>query len=113
MLTIHNTRTYILSLPESQEIEHWGKPSFRVRNKIFAIFQEDGITLTVKVSREDIDIYTQIDPQIYHVPTTFTNMNYMHINMQMVDPEEAKLLLLKAWKLVAPKKLIKEYEAES
>jgi hypothetical protein len=34
MISVEEVRTFALSLPGSEEIEHWGKPSFRIRNKI-------------------------------------------------------------------------------
>lgn len=110
MISTHEIRNYIMNLPESIEVEHWGKRSFRIKNKIFAILQEDGATLTIKASAEDIEILTQLDPRIFQVPKTFSNLNYMHINMEQIDPEEAKSFILKAWRSVAPKKLIKDAE---
>jgi hypothetical protein len=111
MISIHEIRNFIKNLPESQETDHWGKPSFRLNNKIFAVLQEDGVTLTIKTSREDREIYTQLDPQIFRVPETFSNLNYMNLNINLIEPEEVKLLILKAWRNVAPKKLIKTYES--
>ncbi|MFD0674903.1 MmcQ/YjbR family DNA-binding protein [Cohnella sp. GCM10027633] len=110
MISIAEIRKYAMNLPESMEVEHWGKPSFRMKNKIFAVLQEDGVTLTLKTSAEEREIYTQLDPRIFRVPETFSNLNYMHVNTELINPEEARLLLLKAWKSVAPKKLIKEFE---
>lgn len=37
MVTADEVRSLALSLPGAEEHEHWGKPSFRVRNKIFAV----------------------------------------------------------------------------
>jgi len=112
MISIHEIRNYIMKLPESHEVEHWGKPSFRLKNKIFAILQEDGVTLTIKASIEDREIYTQLEPEIFQVPEKYSNLNFLHVNMKLIDPEEAKLLILKAWRSVSPKKLIKDFEGK-
>lgn len=109
MITVPEIRKFIFSLPESIEIEHWGKPSFRINNKIFAVLQEDGVTLTIKSSHEDRNIYTQMDPKIYTVPESFSNLNYMHMNIELVEKSEAKMLIYKAWSSVAPKKLVKTF----
>ena len=36
MITAGAARKMALRLPEAEERGHWGRPSFRVRNKIFA-----------------------------------------------------------------------------
>ncbi|MHA6484164.1 MmcQ/YjbR family DNA-binding protein [Paenibacillus sp. strain BS8-2] len=110
MILVSEIREFVMKLPESLEVEHWGKPSFRLKNKIFAVIQEDEVTLTIKTTADEREIYTQLEPQIFRVPETFSNLNYMHVNMNRIDPEEAKSLLIKAWKSVATKKLIKEFE---
>jgi hypothetical protein len=109
MISIDKVRKYALSLPESEEVEHWGKPSFRINNKIIAIIQEDGITLTVKTTGEDRLIFTTMDSKTYRIPDSFSNLNYMHVNLNTVDPEELKGLILKAWRSLAPKRLVKQY----
>ncbi|WP_245590322.1 MmcQ/YjbR family DNA-binding protein [Cohnella panacarvi] len=102
-----------MKLPESQEVEHWGKPSFRLKNKIFAVLQEDGVTLTVKTSAEEREILTQLEPNIFRIPETFAKLNYMNVNTKLVKSDEAKLLLLRAWRSVASKILINQFEGNS
>ncbi|WP_199621433.1 MmcQ/YjbR family DNA-binding protein [Paenibacillus alkalitolerans] len=108
-MTIDEVREFALSLPESMEVEHWGKPSFRLNNKIFTVMQDDGITITVKISAEDREMYTSMDPDTYSVPDSFSNLNYMNVNLRTVDPQELKGLIQKAWSSVAPKRLVKAY----
>jgi hypothetical protein len=109
MITVEEVRSYALSLPQSREVEHWGKPSFRINNKVYAVLQEDGVTLTVKTVGEDKMIYTTMDPATFQIPETFSKLNYMHINLTKVDVQELQGLLLKAWSSVVPKKILKEY----
>jgi hypothetical protein len=110
MMSVEEVRSYAMSLPESEEIEHWGKPSFRIRNKIFAVIQEDGVSLVVKTAGEDRLIYTTMDPKVFSMPKSFSNLNYMIVKLDLVHPEEMRGLLLKAWSSIAPKKLVKEFK---
>ncbi|MFC5472295.1 MmcQ/YjbR family DNA-binding protein [Cohnella suwonensis] len=109
MITIQEIRDYCLSLPETVELDHWGKPSFRIRNKIIAVFQPDGITLTIKASPEDKAIYSDIDPNVYRIPESFANMNYLNVHLPFADRTEVQGLIRKAWSSIAPKKLVKAY----
>jgi hypothetical protein len=36
MITLEIVRELALALPEVEEHDHWGRPSFRIRGKIFA-----------------------------------------------------------------------------
>jgi hypothetical protein len=110
MMSVEEVRAFALSLPESEEIEHWGKPSFRIRNKIFAVIQEDGVSLVVKTAGEDRLIYTTMDSKVYSIPRSFSNLNYMIVNLDLVNSKELRGLLIKAWSSIAPKKLVKEYK---
>lgn len=110
MIAAEEVRKFALSLPESEEIEHWGKPSFRIKNKIFAVIQEYGVTLVLKTSGEDREIYTGMDPNVYSVPKSFSKLNYMVVNLELADPEELRGLIIKAWSSIAPKKLVKAFQ---
>lgn len=36
MVTLRDARAIALTLPEAEEAEHWGNPSFRIYGRIFA-----------------------------------------------------------------------------
>ncbi len=41
MTDLQTVRELALALPEVEEYDHWGRPSFRVRGKIFVTFWPD------------------------------------------------------------------------
>jgi hypothetical protein len=55
-------RTLALSFPESTEQPHFDRPSFRVRNKIFATLWEDDGKAMVKLTPEQQDDYLEAHP---------------------------------------------------
>jgi hypothetical protein len=112
MVTVEEVRHFCLTLPEAEELDHWGKPSFRIRNKIFVALREDGTSLIVKVSPEDKMIFTTMEPETYHIPPTFSNMNFIIVQIDAVNPVELWGLIQKAWRSLAPKRLVKQYDAE-
>ncbi|GIP38187.1 hypothetical protein J31TS4_14670 [Paenibacillus sp. J31TS4] len=109
MLSISEIREVALSLPEAEEVEHWGKASFRVNKKIFAVIQDDKKTLTVKITKEERAFYIQMAPEIYRIPDSFANLNYMHINLDAAKDAEVKDCIRNAWGCVASKKAAKDY----
>ncbi|MBS4196936.1 MmcQ/YjbR family DNA-binding protein [Lederbergia citri] len=113
MNTVENVRAFVISLPEVEERDHWGKPSFRVRNKIFVTIQEDGTSLIVKTTQEDRMVYTELDPSIFSVPTRYSNLNYMVVRLDLISQVELRGLLIKGWSLVAPKSLVNNLDVKS
>lgn len=109
MMQIEEIRQTALSLPGTVEVEHWGKTSFRINNKIFVIIQDDMRTITIKTTKEEREMYTSTSPEIYKIPDSFSNLNYMHINLELAKKEEIIDLIRNAWGIVAPKKLSKAF----
>ncbi|MFD0958359.1 MmcQ/YjbR family DNA-binding protein [Paenibacillus chungangensis] len=112
MVTIDEVRSLALSFPETEEFEHWGKPSFRVRNKIFAVIQPDEVSLVIKTTIDDRLAYTAMAPEVFRMPDSFNNLTFMIVRIDRVKPDEFRDLLMLAWRLVSPKKVVKAY-AES
>jgi hypothetical protein len=109
MMSITEVREISLSFPGTEEVEHWGKPSFRINNKIFTVIQEDMKTITVKTTKEERDIKTRTGPETYRISESFSNLNYMYINLETAKENEVKDLIRIAWGRVAPKKISKAY----
>ncbi|WP_438447685.1 MmcQ/YjbR family DNA-binding protein [Gorillibacterium sp. sgz5001074] len=109
MISVTEVREVALSLPGAVEVEHMGKPSFRMNNKIFLVMQEDLITITVKISKEERNLYVSEDPVTYRIPEGFAHLNYMHICLETAPKEEVFNLIRSAWGSVAPKKAVKAY----
>ena len=53
MITSEDVRGFALSLPEAEELETWGHPTFRVRNKMFMGMGNNGQAVSVKASLEE------------------------------------------------------------
>lgn len=111
MVTPDEVRRIALSMPEAVETGHWGKPSFRVQDKIFAVLQEDGVSLLVKTTKDDRLAYTTMEPEIYSVPANYSTLNYMIVRMDRIALAELHVLIVQAWKSVAPKRLVAGYDA--
>lgn len=109
-ITIDDVRQFALSLPKTEEAEHWDKPSFRVNGKIYAVVQKDGLSLVVKTTKEEREAFTTLESEIYSVPSNFQRLNYMIVNMERIRKDEFQLILVRAWRLVAPKQIVKVYD---
>lgn len=109
-VTIEEVRKLAMSLPETTEESHFDKRSFRVRGKIYAVIQEDLISLVVKTTKEERLAAVTLAPEIYSVTDGFQNLNYMKLQLDRISLDEFRPVLIHAWRLVVPKSIAKEYE---
>ncbi|MGH3101267.1 MAG: MmcQ/YjbR family DNA-binding protein [Thermoleophilia bacterium] len=104
-------RRVVLSLPEAEERETWGHPTFRVRDKMFATLSDDGRTATVKASREEQAALVAADPDTFGVPAYVGRHGWVGIQLAGVDPTELRELMVEAWRQTAPRRLVTAYDA--
>jgi len=111
MITAADARTGALRLPEAYEEETWGHPTFRVRKKIFATLAPDGSTAGVKASLEAQQALIASEPETFSVSDYTGRYGWTTIQLDRVDSEELRELIVDAWRQTAPKKLVSAYDA--
>ena len=108
---IGDARALALSFPEAVEKETWGHPTFRVRDKMFMAMSEDGTSATVKATREAQAALVGSEPETFSIPAYVGHHGWVGIDLARVDPEELAELIEDAWRMTAPKRLVKAFDA--
>src|SRR5215211_8889086 len=103
-------REFALSLPEATEKEAWGHPTFRVRDKMFAIAASDLATASVKSTLDEQRALTQMEPDTFSVPAYVGRHGWIGIVLDRVDADELHELVVEAWRMTAPKRLVKHWD---
>ena len=111
MITADELRRVVLSLPEAEERETWGHPTFRVRDKMFATLSDDGGQATVKATRQEQAALVAAAPETFDVPAYVGQHGWVGVRLATVDPVELGELLVEAWRQTAPKRLVKTYDS--
>lgn len=72
---LDRVRKICLALPEAHEVEAWGEPTFRVRNKLFAMYAADGnhhgsgrVSLWIKSTHVNQDLLLHSDADRFFSP---------------------------------------------
>jgi hypothetical protein len=112
-------RKVCLSLPEAHEVEAWGEPTFRVKNKLFAMHASsdthhgDGREgVWIKSAHVTQDMLVRADPKRYFVPPYVGKSGWVGAYIDRgVDWEIVADLLRDAYRLTAPKKLVAQLDA--
>ena len=107
-------RALALALPEAHEVEAWGEPTFRVRNKIFAMYAAAGNhhgggqhAVWCKATPSDQDLIVRADPDRYFVPPYVGPRGWVGAVLDArTDWGAVADLLTEAWRLTAPKRLL-------
>ena len=107
-------RKLCLSLPEAHEVKAWGEPTFRVRNKMFAMYADAANhhgagrpAVWLKAMRSDQARMVRADATRFFVPPYVGPSGWVGMWLdQGVDWDEVEEFLREAYRLVAPKRLL-------
>ena len=105
-----DVRALALALPEAVEQETWGHPTFRVRKKMFGTLASDGRTATMKAAREEQAALVQTDPETFFVPAYVGQHGWVGFHVALVDPQELAELVTEAWRMTAPKTVVRAFD---
>lgn len=109
MVTLEALKKFALSFPETTEEPHFEKTSFRVKNKIFATFDQENKLVCIKLSEIDQSVFSSADgASIYPVENKWGKQGWTFINMEKVNKDLFTDAVTTAYCEVAPKKLAEQ-----
>lgn len=97
-------RQLALGLPGATERETWGKPTFRVGDRLFATLAADGSMAAVKASRGDQAALVAAAPDAFSVAPYSGRFGWVAVRLGQVDPDQLAELVVDAWRQTAPDK---------
>jgi hypothetical protein len=107
-MTRDDIRRLALALPEAEEADHHGIPSFRVAGKIFLTIHIEHPRMMVKLAPEDQHNLSAAHSGVVEpVPGYWGRKGSTFVFFERADEALAKLALDLAWCNVAPKRLLK------
>lgn len=101
-------RSICLTLPDAVEKEAWGDPTFRVRDKIFAMEKRgDGrISVWCKAPPGSQEILVGADPDRFFVPPYVGAKGWIGVRLDRApDWDEVAAIVRRSYRLIAPKRL--------
>ena len=106
-------RSFALSLPEAEERETWESATFRVRNKIFSMFDEKERHLWIKSTHDEQQALIAMDPDAFVFPSYVGSKGWVGVVVSKADRGEVEDLITEAWRLTAPKRMVAAFDEES
>ena len=105
---IDRLRAICLALPETVEKEAWGDPTFRVRDKIFAMEKRgDGRnSVWCKAPPGSQMVLVGADPERFFVPPYVGHKGWVGMRLDSnPDWDEVATMVKRSYRLIAPKRL--------
>lgn len=105
-------RTLLTKLPEGQEVEAWGHPTFRAGKKLFAIFGDYEGKPAIAIKSTPAEQAGLTERPEYYLPPYVANAGWVGVRIQKVKWKEVETLLIKGYRLVALKRMLKALDGE-
>ena len=109
MVSVDAARKLAMSLPEVEECDHFGSPSFRVKGKIFAQLSRQGDEserALVKMTAADQAALTMSAPDVFSSVPQWGKHGWTYAKLAAMEESALRDLFLQSWRLVAPRKLV-------
>jgi hypothetical protein len=105
MITIETARGIVMALPGTEELDHFGMPSFRVKNKIFATLWLKEHRMMVKLLPIDQSVFNSYNPAIFYpVPNKWGLKGATFIELSTVPQNMLEDAMATAWQNIVKKK---------
>jgi hypothetical protein len=113
-------RVICLALPGAHEVEAWGAPTFRVKNKLFAMYSaaadvqhsggRPGVWLKAAPGNQQLMVRDR--PDRFFVPPYVGPSGWIGVRLDKRPSwNEVTELVEESWRLIAPAKLVKSFGA--
>lgn len=110
--TVDDLRPLALSLERAYEVMVHGRIKFRVGQIVFLAFSRDQSIMGFGFPKEERAALVGGEPEKFLMPTdSDLRFNWVLARMDALDPEEARELVVDAWRMVVPKKLSAAWDA--
>ncbi|WP_131739865.1 MmcQ/YjbR family DNA-binding protein [Actinomadura roseirufa] len=113
--TTDRLRGLCLSLPEATEKPFGGHtaPSFRVRDKLFLMTSEDGLSMMFKAGPGVQDALVSESPERFFVPKYVGSKGWVGARLDVdQDWDELTELIEDSYRLIAPKRLVAQLDQQ-
>ena len=108
--TWDTVRELTFSLPAIEESTSYGTPALKVAGKLIARMHQDGENVVVHMPKAIRQKRIKEKSNVFHITDHYLNYDYVLVRLSTVTSEDLSEVLYAAWRCVAPKKIVAEYD---
>ncbi len=102
----------VMAFPMTEKGVSYGQPSYKVNGKFFTrLRREDASLVIMEVSFDEREMLIEAEPGTFHFTAHYKDYPAVLARIATLHPGSLKAFLQRRWRKVAPKKLVKEYDA--
>jgi hypothetical protein len=106
-------RKLALSFPEAHEKLSYGAPAFFIAKRFFTRLREEDKSIVLFVDTiDERDMLLEADPKTFFITDHYKNYAYILARIDRIDAKTLRGMLERQWRRIAPKKLVKQVDAE-
>ena len=110
MAVIEDVRLLGAGLERSYEVYVRGRLKFRVKQIVYVAFSLDETVMGFAFPKEERAALVESDPR-FHLPSeSDMRFHWVHADLASLDADEARELVVDAWRMVVPKKVSAAYD---
>jgi hypothetical protein len=111
-VTVDHVRRLALTLPRTTEHLIRDRVKFRVGRLVYVGFSRDETLMGFGYPKEERDALVTARPDVFQLPgTADLRYNWVVAQLDALDPDEMRELVIDAWRMCVPKKVAAEYDA--
>ena len=111
MATVDDVRALGSELERSYEVFVRGRLKFRVGPIVYVAFDLEESVMGFAFPKEEREALVGGDPETFEMPSeSDLRLNWVHARLDMLDPAEARELVVDAWRMVVPQKVWRAYD---
>lgn len=102
----------VMAFPMTEKGMSYGRPSYKVNGKFFTrLRREDESMVIMEVGFDEREMLMEAEPGTFHFTAHYKDYPAVLARIATLHPGSLKAFLERRWRKVAPKKLVKEYDA--
>jgi hypothetical protein len=111
-MTVDEMEAIVMSFPMAEKGMSYGRPSYKVNGKFFTrLRREDDSLVLLEVPFDEREMLMEAEPQTFHFTAHYKDYPSVLARISTLHPGSLKAFLDRRFRRVAPKKLLKEWEA--
>jgi len=112
MVTVDAIRQLARSLPRTEEAVVRDRLKFRVRGLVYVALSQDETDMGFAYPKQERDALIASDPEKFHRPVPADERyNWVRVWLDQIDEQEMRELVVDAWRMVVPKKVVADWSA--
>jgi hypothetical protein len=111
-MTPDEMREIVLSFPGTEEGVSYGHPAFKVAGKFFTRLRKDDQSVVLTgIHIDEREMLMEAEPETFHITAHYRDYPAVLARIATLHPGSFRNFLDRRWREIAPKKLVKEFDA--